>query len=315
MSREGAPRANVVDLRRWREERDRRLRAAADASAAAAAADKAAAGQPERIDGIYRTLALFAGLGFMAFGAFLILLFSMMRREDGVVTWALASILLVGLGVTTALFGIDLAVRGLVGREWTRPLWDRIRAGLDRYAHPLPLFAGGSAMVLTLGLWGGPGDPVLWEPAIFWFVAFLHIGLHEAGHLLAVRRVRYTPRRLMAGPLLVEWAVGGRRVTANRDWRFLFGGNVWFSSAHRTRARDLLVVGAGPLANLLALLAVVSVHRLLGGSVLFSSYVRANAVCASLVLLTNLLPLPRSREGYATDGRQILELLRRRRIA
>src|ERR1700733_9239829 len=28
MSREGAPRSNVVDLRRWREERDRRLRAA-----------------------------------------------------------------------------------------------------------------------------------------------------------------------------------------------------------------------------------------------------------------------------------------------
>ena len=42
---------------------------------------------------------------------------------------------------------------------------------------------------------------------------------------------------------------------------------------------------------------------------------RANAICASLVLLTNLLPLPRSREGYATDGRQILDLLRGRRIA
>ena len=123
MSREGAPRANVVDLRRWREERDRRLRAA-DATAG-----KTADAPPERIDGLYRTLALFAGLGFVAFGAFLILIFSLMRREEGLLAWALASVLLVGLGITTALFGIDLAVRGIVGREWTRPLWDRIRAG------------------------------------------------------------------------------------------------------------------------------------------------------------------------------------------
>jgi Zn-dependent protease len=104
-------------------------------------------------------------------------------------------------------------------------------------------------------------------------------------------------------------------VTANRDWRFLFGGNVWFSSARRTRARDLVVLLAGPMANLLTLGTVLAVHRLLNGPALFGIYVRANAVCAGAVLLTNLLPLPRTREGYATDGRQILDLLRGRRIA
>ena len=51
------------------------------------------------------------------------------------------------------------------------------------------------------------------------------------------------------------------------------------------------------------------------GAGLFEVYVRANFVCALLVLLANLLPLPRTTEGYATDGRQILELLRGRRIA
>ncbi|HEX3554378.1 MAG TPA: hypothetical protein VIA62_14225 [Thermoanaerobaculia bacterium] len=311
MSREGTPRSNVVDLRRWREERDRRLRAAA----AAADAEATAGRPPDRIDGLYRLLALVAGLGFIAFGGFLGLLFLMLHREEGVVAWLLAAVLLLGLGGATALFGIDLAVRGILGREWTRPLWERLRAALDRRAHPLPLFAGLSALVLILGLWGGPDDPVLWEPAIFWFVGFLHIALHETGHLLAVRGMRYTPRRLVAGPLLVEWTASRRRVTANRDWRFLFGGNVWFSSARRTRTRDLGVLLAGPLANLLTLGTVLAVHRLLGGPALFAVYVRANAFCAGIVLLTNLLPLPRTREGYATDGRQILDLLRGRRIA
>ena len=233
MSPEGAPRSNVVDLRRWREERERRLRAAA--------------GEPEIA---------------------------------------------------------------------ARPLGERFRAALDRRVHPLPILAGLSAMVLTLGLWGGPRNPVLWEPAIFWFVGFLHLSLHETGHLLAVRGMRYIPHRLVAGPLLVEWEAGRRRVTVNRDWRFLFGGNVWFSSVRRTRARDLVVLLAGPMANLLTLGIVLAVHRLLNGpAALFGIYVRANAVCAGAVLLTNLLPLPRTREGFATDGRQILDLLRGRRIA
>ncbi len=223
--------------------------------------------------------------------------------------------LLLGLGGALALIGCDLIVRGIVGREWTRPLWTWVRSGLDQHAHPLPIFAGISAMVLTLGLWGGPDDPVLWEPALFWFVGFLHIGLHEMGHLLGVRRVRYTPRLLVAGPLLIEWRTGGRRINANRDWRFLFGGNLWFSSARRSRSRDVVELVAGPLANLLTLGTVLAVHRLLGGPAFFAVYVRANAVCAGIVLLTNLLPLPRTREGYATDGRQILELLRGRRIA
>jgi len=231
MSREGAPRSNVVDLRRWREERERRLRAAAG------------------------------------------------EAEDA-----------------------------------ARPLGERFRAALDRRVHPLPILSGISAMVLTLGLWGGPRNPVLWEPAIFWFVGFLHVALHEAGHLLAVRGMRYVPQRLVAGPLFIDWETGRRRVTANRDWRFLFGGNVWFSSTHRSRARDLAVLVAGPMANLLALGTVLAIHRVLGGT-LFGIYVRANAVCAGAVLLTNLLPLPRTREGYATDGRQILDLLRGRRIA
>ena len=147
------------------------------------------------------------------------------------------------------------------------------------------------------------------------FAGYLHIVLHETGHLIAVRGVRYTPRLVVTGPLTVQWEGGRRTISATRDWRWLFGGNVWFSSRRRTRGRDLAVCVAGPLANLLAVGAVLAVGRLLGEPGYFGVYVRANLTCAALVLLVNLLPLPRSAEGYATDGRQILDLLRGRRIA
>jgi hypothetical protein len=108
-----------VDLRRWREERDRRLKAAA--------AERRAARSPGRIDGLYRVLALVAGLGFVSFGAFLFLLFLMVARQEINLSWVLAAMLLVVPGAGSALFGIDLMVRGILGREWTRPLRSRVR--------------------------------------------------------------------------------------------------------------------------------------------------------------------------------------------
>lgn len=183
---------------------------------------------------------------------------------------------------------------------------------LSRVLRPLPLFLGISVLVLI------PGIGIdLWEPALFWFVGFLHIGLHELGHFLAVRRVGYSPRLVVVGPLTVRWEEERRFSGATRDLRWLFGGNVWFDAdpSRRTRARDLAVLVAGPLANLLTLGTVLAVQPFLEPSRLFDLYVRANLLCAALVLLANLLPLPRTPEGYATDGRQILELLRGRRIA
>ena len=47
---------------------------------------------------------------------------------------------------------------------------------------------------MAVGLWGGRRDATLWEPVIFWLVGFLHIGLHELGHLLAVRAASYAAR-------------------------------------------------------------------------------------------------------------------------
>jgi hypothetical protein len=308
-SDDDAPLAKVVDLRRWREERDRRARAAGEELEPAS---------PDRIAWPFRVLALVAGMGFAAFGGLLGSLPVLIHAGDGTLPWpTLLALVLVlfPVGVGIALFGIDLMGRGFLGRDWTTALWTRVQARLDRHLRPLPLFLGLSLLLVALGFWGGRRNASLWEPVLYWFVGFLHIVLHELGHLSAVRGVRYTPRRLVAGPLTVHWDDGRPAVSTTRDWRWLFGGNVWFSSRRRTRGRDLAVCVAGPLANLLAVGTVLAVDRVLGEAGYFGVYVRANLICAAFVLLFNLLPLPRSAEGYATDGRQILDLLRGQRIA
>lgn len=305
--KDDAPLAKVVDLHHWREERDRRSRAAAEEP------ELTSTRAPDRIAWPFRVLALIAGLGFAVCGGFLGSLPVLFRAGEPMPgSTRLVLLLVVPLGVGMALFGIDLMGRGLVGRDWTIALWERSRAFLDRRARPLPLFCGLTLILAALSWWRqGPA----WQIILYWLVGFFHIGLHELGHLTAVRGVRYTPRRVIMGPLTVEWEGGRRTVGATRDWRWLFKGNVWFSSRWRTRGRDLAVCVAGPLANLFAVAAVLGVDRALGDAGYFGVYVRANVTCAAVVLLVNLLPLPRSSEGYATDGRQILDLLRGRRIA
>ncbi len=305
-----APLAKVVDLRRWREERDRRLRAASEEPE-----QTSSTRAPDRIAWPFRVLALVAGLGFAVCGGFLGSLPVLFRAGEGLMPWHTRLVLVVvvfPLGVAMALFGIDLIGRGFVGRDWTTSLWARVRAFLDRRARPLPLFCGLTALLAALAWWRQGNT---WQILLYWLVGFFHIGLHELGHLTAVRGVRYTPRRLIVGPLTVLWEAGRRTAGATQDWRWLFGGNVWFSSRRRTRGRDLAVCVAGPLANLFAVAVVLAIDRALGETEYFGVYVRANLTCAAVVLLVNLLPLPRSAEGYATDGRQILDLLRGRRIA
>lgn len=316
MSSNDAPQAKVVDLRRWREERDRRLRAQAQTEEDVELASTRA---PDRIAWPFRLLAVFTGLGFAVCGGVLSLLPVLLPVTESTLPWPTRLlVLLVGLpvGIAMALFGIDLMGRGFLGRDWMSTLWRGVQGILDRRARPLPLFLSLTLFCAALGFWGGRRDAALWQPILYWTVGFLHIVLHELGHLSAVRAVRYNPRKLVTGPLTVDWEGGRRIVSATRDWRWLFGGNVWFSSRRRTRGRDLAVCIAGPLANLLAVGGVLLLHRVLGDSGgSFDLYMHANVACAAFVLAVNLLPLPRSAEGYATDGRQILDLLRGRRIA
>lgn len=300
MSKEGRPQAKVVDLRRWREERDRRR--------SAAPPEPPPQPEPPRFSGLLRALSFMAGASVLILCVYL-----------GSVLWAAdegrscALVLLVPIG-GAFLFALHLVLWGILGRPWARTFWVRTGSWLGQRIRPVPSFLAVSILLVALGFWRRDVDPYAWEPALYWAVAFLHIVFHEVGHLLAVYRVGYSPRVLRAGPFLVEWKGRKASVRANRDWRFLLGGHVWFTPVRASRGRDLTVLLAGPLANVIVLGVVLAVARWLAGTVLFAQYVRANIVCAILVLLVNLLPLPRTR-GYATDGRQILDLLRGRRIA
>lgn len=299
MSQEGPPLAKVVDLRRWREEKGRKPVQQAPPPPP----------EPPRFGRLLRGLSFLAGGVLIALCAYLASMLWSVDEGRGCALAVLAPI----SGVVV--FALHLLAWGVLGRPWAREFWGRVGSWIARKVLPARVFAGVSFALVAAGLWGGEEDPVAWEPALFWFVAFLHIAFHEIGHLLAVFGVRYRPRLLRAGPLLVEWKGGRGRIRTNRDWRFLFGGHVWFTPVRPSRAREMIVLLAGPLANVLVLGAVLAVSRGLEGSWLFSEYVRANIACTALVLLTNLVPLPRTREGYATDGRQILDLLRGRRIA
>ena len=116
----GAFPSNVVDLRRWRQERDLRLRQAV------AEVELPGEAAPGRISWPFRILALLGGLGFLAFGAFLAGVPWLLRLGSGGGAWSLYELLLFLLGGAIALFGIDVAGRGLGGREWLGPSWHRL---------------------------------------------------------------------------------------------------------------------------------------------------------------------------------------------
>lgn len=99
-----------MDLRRWREERERQLRQAAEAELATAPA-------PDGISWPFRILALLGGIGFLAFGTFLASFPWLIRIGGGGGAWSAFELLLLLVGGAIALFGVDLIGRGFRGRE------------------------------------------------------------------------------------------------------------------------------------------------------------------------------------------------------
>ena len=124
----GALPSNVVDLRRWRQERDRLRLAAAEVELAGEAGTG-------RISWPFRILALLGGLGFLAFGTFLAGVPWLLRLGGGGGAWSLYELLLLLLGGAIALFGVDVAGRGFGGREWLGPLWHRRVKALNSPVH------------------------------------------------------------------------------------------------------------------------------------------------------------------------------------
>lgn len=130
MSKEVRPLAKVVDLRRWREERERRRPAAPP--------EPPPQPEPPRFSGLLRALS------FMAGATVLILCGSL-----GSVLWAAdegrgcAMAMLLPIG-GAFLFGLHLVLWGVLGRPWARTFWIRSGAWLGRRIRPVPRSAGRS---------------------------------------------------------------------------------------------------------------------------------------------------------------------------
>jgi hypothetical protein len=134
MSKEARPQAKVVDLHRWREEREGRRRAALPEPPP----------EPPRFSGLLRALSFMAGTAVLILCAWL-----------GSVLWgvdegrACALFMLLPVG-GAALFGLHLILWGVLGRPWVRAFWSRAGSWLGRRIRSVPGFFAVSVLLVAL---------------------------------------------------------------------------------------------------------------------------------------------------------------------
>lgn len=281
--------------------RRKRLRAALSAST-----------EDARLTVPVRISALLVGLFCFAFGSGLIALI-----VNGIITQPSSAPAVIGVipFLLVSAYGIDLVGRGITGWRWADRYWG---AAWRRFAGGFKLWHGVALLLLFFGM------PVLSDlPQKGWRAfAFLMVPLamlaqvicHEIGHLFAAGSVGYRPRWMSAGPLLLHVDGPRPRLSWNRTWMMLFGGLAAYEKVRRTRLKDLWVVAAGPLANVLtAMLALEYLGWPSSEYGFLDTFLRTFIPFGFCVCLINLMPLPRSVDGFALDGRELLDLIRGRR--
>jgi hypothetical protein len=227
---------------------------------------------------------------------------------------------LIGLGIVVAgllaiaAFGLDLLGRGIVGRQWSRRFWKAVEPWVVKRVKP---WHCGVALLLIFGV------PVLEEllkqgsaglaSLMFPVAVLVQIILHEAGHLSAAGAVGYRPRWLIAGPVAIDVGGARPRLSLSRSWTIYFGGLATFEPVGRTRGKDLWVVAAGPLTNLLLSGLAFQQWGWPDDPSFLRTFLRGFIWMGFAIGLFNLIPLPRTASGVALDGRELLDLLRGRR--
>ncbi|MFL6236006.1 MAG: site-2 protease family protein [Thermoanaerobaculia bacterium] len=212
-------------------------------------------------------------------------------------------------------YGIDLVGRGITGRQWSRQLWKAAERGLATGFRPW------HGLVLLLLLFAVPVLGDLARKGLAGLAALMiPVGLlaqvvcHETGHLMAAGSVGYRPRQLVAGPMVIHLDGPRPRVSLTRSWMMLFGGLASFQRVRPSRGKDFWVAAAGPLANLtLAALALDAWGWPTGQQGFAGTFLRTFIGFGIAMGLFNLIPLPRASNGFALDGREMLDLLRGRR--
>lgn len=212
-------------------------------------------------------------------------------------------------------YGTDLIGRGITGRRWADRYWQALGR---RFSGGFKPWHGMALLLLFFGL------PVLSElPEKGWraltalmlpLAMLAQVLCHEIGHLFAAGSVGYRPLWLSAGPLLVHVDGPRPRVSRNRSWMMLFGGMAIYEPVRRTRLKDFWVIAAGPLANVLtAALALEYLGWPNSDYGFLDAFLRTFIPFGFCLCLINLMPVPRASNGFALDGRELLDLIRGRR--
>lgn len=135
--------------------------------------------------------------------------------------------------------------------------------------------------------------------------------LHEAGHALAALARGYRPFAFGVGPLRLERGTGGWRLHVARNVRGIggFASLLPPPNAARPRLDDAVYLAGGPLANLVgAGLALALMPTLAPGS---TAWLAAGMFAAFGLLLGAINLVPFTSAGWRSDGRGLLDLLRR----
>jgi Peptidase family M50 len=150
-------------------------------------------------------------------------------------------------------------------------------------------------------------------PPLIWFCAGLVIGamFHEGGHALCAF-VSNIPIRLISfgvGPLLMHGRVGETTL----EWRLLpFAGRVELSptATDRRFATGFFIIG-GVLGNVFLIAIVTCLAFPYAASATARDSLTAVIIAQALFVISNLFPRTLRKNGMASEGLQLLQLLHR----
>ena len=187
----------------------------------------------------------------------------------------------------------------------------------------VPLYALAGGVVGWLGARHGREwiEPLLAQVPSFPFIGLLlfwllslwpNVVLHEAGHAVAGIARGMRPIAMGVGPLRWDKGLDG--------WRFRYGGWIGGISGFaallpqgergQSRSDQILFTLGGPVANLLTVAACLAGLPLAAGSPWLVSLLLGMGLGALMFGLVNLVPF--QAQGWRSDGRVIVDLVRRR---
>lgn len=182
----------------------------------------------------------------------------------------------------------------------------------------------GICMPIILGLLRVPALDLGWTEILaaglgiigVWYGA---VAAHEAGHILAGFAVDFRPCLLIVGPMKFEWNRNRWQLSVNRLSSWLGGFVIGIPrDAERLRQRLLLFIAGGPVASGMAATLGFTFFVLIRPSGADSSVEGWTAVplvwCLAFGTMSFFLLVislaPSEHQGFASDGRRILQFLK-----